>query len=161
MEHILTGYDHLLFVFALLLLVGGFKDLVKTVTAFTVAHSVTLAASALGYVHFDAPKIEILVALSIAIVAVELAYKKLGRFSIAQQWPWLIARLRSAAWQCIRERAGADRAADYRIPAAVPVQRRGAGPVAVRGLTWSPRLHCAACVDALPFWRDWLSRRPT
>jgi hydrogenase/urease accessory protein HupE len=90
-EHILTGYDHLLFVLALMLLVAGFVPLVQTITSFTVAHSITLALSALGVVHFDAPKIEMLVALSIAFVALELAYKKLGRWSLAQQWPWLIA----------------------------------------------------------------------
>lgn len=92
-EHILTGYDHLLFVLALLLLVSGVAQLVKTITAFTVAHSITLAASALGIVRFDAPKIEILVALSIAVVAAELAYQKRGRSSLAQRWPWLIAFL--------------------------------------------------------------------
>ena len=92
-EHILTGYDHLLFVLALMLLVSGAGPLVKTITAFTVAHSITLAASALGVVRFDSPKIEILVALSIAVVAAELAYKRRGRSSLAQRWPWLIAFL--------------------------------------------------------------------
>ncbi len=92
-EHILTGYDHLLFVLALMLLVSGAGPLVKTITAFTVAHSITLAVSALGIVRFDSPKIEILVALSIAVVAAELAYKKRGRSSLAQRWPWLIAFL--------------------------------------------------------------------
>ena len=90
-EHILTGYDHLLFILGLTLLVTSLRSLIRTVTSFTIAHSITLALSALGFVRFDAPKIEMLVALSIMFVALELVRKHDGRWSMAQQWPWLIA----------------------------------------------------------------------
>jgi hydrogenase/urease accessory protein HupE len=72
-EHILGGLDHLLFVFALLLLVGGGAPLVKTVTAFTLAHSVTLALSVTGLVRLPGPPVEAAIALSIVFVAAELA----------------------------------------------------------------------------------------
>ena len=89
-EHILTGFDHLLFVLGLLLLVGPGWRLVKTVTAFTVAHSLTLALAALGYIAFPSAVIEALVALSIVFVASELAPG--GRTdSLARRRPWLIA----------------------------------------------------------------------
>jgi HupE / UreJ protein len=71
-QHILTGFDHLSFVLCLVLLVFGRLRLLKTITAFTIAHSITLAVAALGYVHVSPPLIESLVALSIVFVAVEL-----------------------------------------------------------------------------------------
>jgi hypothetical protein len=90
-NHILTGYDHLMFVLGLVLLVRGVPTLLKTITAFTVAHSLTLAATALGVMHVRSAQIEALVALSIVFVAVELANVALGRSSLTQKWPWLIA----------------------------------------------------------------------
>ncbi len=90
-NHILTGYDHLMFVLGLVLLVKGIPTLLKTITAFTLAHSLTLAATALGAVHVNPAQIEALVALSIVFVAVELANLTLGRTSLTQKWPWLIA----------------------------------------------------------------------
>jgi hydrogenase/urease accessory protein HupE len=89
--HILTGYDHLLFVLGLVLLVRGVGTLLKTITAFTIAHSITLAATALGVLHVRPAQIEALVALSILFVAVELANAYRGRTSITQRWPWVIA----------------------------------------------------------------------
>lgn len=71
-EHILFGYDHLLFVFGLVLLVRGVRRLLVTATAFTVAHSITLAAAALGVVRLPVPPIEALIALSILFLAVEI-----------------------------------------------------------------------------------------
>ena len=71
-EHILTGVDHLLFVLGLLLLVRGFGRLVKTVSAFTVAHSVTLTLATLGFVHVPSPPVEAVIALSIVFVAKEI-----------------------------------------------------------------------------------------
>ncbi len=91
MEHILTGFDHLSFVLGLVLLVRGRLTLLKTVTAFTVAHSITLASAALGYVHVSAPVIESLVALSIVFVAVELARSYRGEDGLTVRYPWLIA----------------------------------------------------------------------
>jgi hydrogenase/urease accessory protein HupE len=74
-EHILTGVDHLLFVFGLLLLVGRTWSLLKTITAFTIAHSLTLAATTLGWLHIRSSVVEALVALSIVVLAVELAQR--------------------------------------------------------------------------------------
>lgn len=90
-EHILTGFDHLSFVLGLVLLVRGRARLLKTITAFTLAHSITLAAAALGYVHVSAPVIESLVALSIVFVAVELTRAWQGNEGLTARYPWLIA----------------------------------------------------------------------
>ena len=90
-EHILIGIDHLLFVLGLLLLIGPNWSLVKAVTAFTVAHSITLALAALGYISFPSAAIEALVALSILFVAVELTPARRAAGGLAQRRPWLIA----------------------------------------------------------------------
>jgi hypothetical protein len=71
-DHILLGVDHLLFVLALLLITHGGWKLVKTVTAFTVAHSITLALAALGFVHVPQTPVEAVIALSIVFVATEI-----------------------------------------------------------------------------------------
>lgn len=91
--HILTGFDHLLFVFGLLLLIGPNLRLVKAITAFTAAHSITLALAALGYLRFPSAAIEALVALSILFVAVELASPATDAPSLARRRPWMIAFL--------------------------------------------------------------------
>jgi len=90
-DHILGGIDHLLFVAALLLLVSGWRRLVGTVTAFTVAHSVTLATSTLGVITVPVAPIEALIALSIAFVAAEVVHLRRGGRSLTSQWPWVIA----------------------------------------------------------------------
>lgn len=90
-EHILTGIDHLLFVFGLLLLVRKPKPLLGTITAFTAAHSITLAATALGWIHVRSSVVEALVALSIVILAVELVRHAFGKAGITTRYPWLIA----------------------------------------------------------------------
>ena len=90
-EHILGGIDHLLFVAALLLLVSGWRRLVGTITAFTVAHSITLAASTLGVIAVPVAPIEALIALSIAFVAAEVVHLRRGRRSLTSERPWLIA----------------------------------------------------------------------
>jgi hydrogenase/urease accessory protein HupE len=87
-EHILSGFDHLLFVLALLFLVGFNRRLVWTITAFTVAHSVTLALSALGVLTLQPPPVEATIALSIALVASEALS---GRQTLARRWPALVA----------------------------------------------------------------------
>src|SRR4029079_16745313 len=71
-EHILTGIDHLLFVLALLIITGGGWRLVKTVTAFTISHSLTLSAATLGFIHVPQPPVEAVIALSIIFVAAEI-----------------------------------------------------------------------------------------
>jgi len=91
-EHILAGIDHLLFVFALLLIVGQrWKMLLKTITAFTVAHSITLALATLNIVNFPAAPVEAVIALSIMFVAVEIVHTKAGRVGITSRLPWLVA----------------------------------------------------------------------
>ncbi|MGJ7512059.1 HupE/UreJ family protein [Variovorax sp. GT1P44] len=90
-EHILGGFDHLLFVFGLLLLVRNGWMLVKTVTAFTLAHSITLALATLGVVHVPGPPVEAMIALSILLLAVEIARANRGQPSLAARWPWVVA----------------------------------------------------------------------
>ena len=90
-EHILLGIDHLLFVLALLLLVRGWRQVLITITAFTGAHSITLAAATLGWVHVPQSPVEAVIALSIVLVAAEIVHREQGRSSLAQQWPWVIA----------------------------------------------------------------------
>jgi len=89
--HILEGADHLLFVLALLLIVSGLGPLVKAVTAFTVAHSITLALATLGMVHVPAAPTEAIIALSILFLATEIIHKHNGQFSLTESYPWVIA----------------------------------------------------------------------
>lgn len=90
-EHILLGIDHLLFVLALLLLVRTLRQIVGTITAFTLAHSITLAAATLGFVHVPGPPVEACIALSIALVAAEIVRGERGRSSLTFRRPWTIA----------------------------------------------------------------------
>jgi hydrogenase/urease accessory protein HupE len=90
-EHILLGIDHLLFVLALLFITRGRWRLVKTVTAFTVAHSITLALAALGFVHVPQAPVEAFIALSIVFVAAEILRAREGHEGIAARAPWIVA----------------------------------------------------------------------
>ncbi|ACP21962.1 conserved hypothetical protein (plasmid) [Sinorhizobium fredii NGR234] len=90
-EHILFGIDHLLFVFALLMLAHGIRPLVKTITAFTIAHSITLALATLGLVHVPQTPVEAVIALSIVFVAAEIIRRDQGYHGIAAQAPWFVA----------------------------------------------------------------------
>jgi hydrogenase/urease accessory protein HupE len=90
-EHILFGVDHLLFVLALLVLVKGWRKLVGTITAFTIAHSVTLAAATLGFVHVPSKPVEATIDLSIVFVACEIVHRRQGRSGLTEMWPWVIA----------------------------------------------------------------------
>lgn len=90
-EHIWTGIDHLLFVFGLMLLASRFVHLLKTITAFTIAHSITLAAAALKLVRIPTAPVEAVIALSIIYLAVELIYVRRGREGLAHRFPWLVA----------------------------------------------------------------------
>jgi hypothetical protein len=89
--HILEGVDHLLFVLALLLIVVGFKQLLTAVTAFTVAHSITLVLATLGVVHMPAAPTEAIIALSILFLATEIVHKHNGQFSLTEKYPWVVA----------------------------------------------------------------------
>ena len=90
-EHILFGFDHLLFILALVILVRDWRRVAVTVTAFAVAHSITLAAATLGLVNLRGPLVEAAIALSILLVAVEIVNARRGRFSLTARWPWLVA----------------------------------------------------------------------
>jgi hydrogenase/urease accessory protein HupE len=90
-EHILFGIDHLLFVLALLLIVRGVGLLVKTITAFTIAHSITLALAALGVVHVPSAPVEAVIALSIVFVASEILRSRRGERGLTERAPWLVA----------------------------------------------------------------------
>jgi hydrogenase/urease accessory protein HupE len=90
-EHILAGVDHLLFVLALLLIVRGGKRILITVTAFTAAHSITLAAATLGWVHVPGPPVEALIALSIVFVAAEVIHGVRGKPGLTARAPWVVA----------------------------------------------------------------------
>ena len=90
-EHILLGIDHLLFVLALLILVDGRRRLLWTITAFTIAHSLTLGAATLGFVNIPQTPVEAIIALSIVFVASEIVHARQGRPGLTQRWPWIVA----------------------------------------------------------------------
>jgi hydrogenase/urease accessory protein HupE len=90
-EHILLGIDHLLFVLALLIIIDGRRKLIGTITAFTLAHSITLALASLGYVSLPGPPVEAVIALSIVLVAFDILRKQRGDHPATARWPWLVA----------------------------------------------------------------------
>jgi hydrogenase/urease accessory protein HupE len=92
-EHILFGVDHLLFVLALMLIVRGVGRLVRTITAFTVAHSITLALATLGVVNVPSAPIEAIIGLSIVFVALEILRHRRGQSGLTERAPWLVAGL--------------------------------------------------------------------
>ena len=89
--HILSGFDHLLFVLALLLIVQNKWKLFKTITAFTLAHSVTLALATLGLVNVPPGPTEAVIALSIVFLAGEIMNIHKGKFSLTENYPWVVA----------------------------------------------------------------------
>jgi hydrogenase/urease accessory protein HupE len=90
-EHILFGFDHLLFVLALVILVREWRRVAVTVTAFTIAHSITLAAATLGFVNVPGPPVEATIALSIMLISVEILNTRRGKPSLTARLPWLVA----------------------------------------------------------------------
>jgi hydrogenase/urease accessory protein HupE len=92
-EHILMGYDHLLFVLCLVLLLNGAWRVAATVTAFTVAHSLTLVATTLELVSVAGPPVEAAIALSIVFLAVEIVKRKPGELRLSERFPWAVAFL--------------------------------------------------------------------
>jgi len=90
-EHILGGVDHLLFVLALLLIVRGGRRIVATITAFTIAHSITLVSATLGWVHVAGPPVEATIALSIVFVAAEVLHGLHGKPGLTARAPWVVA----------------------------------------------------------------------
>jgi hydrogenase/urease accessory protein HupE len=90
-EHILGGFDHLLFVLGLLLIVRSPMLLVKTITAFTLAHSITLGLASLGFVSVPQTPVEAVIALSILFLATELSKQQKGELGLTARAPWLVA----------------------------------------------------------------------
>lgn len=90
-EHILLGIDHLLFILALVLIVRGVGLLVKTITAFTIAHSITLGLASLGVVNVPSAPVEAIIALSIVFVASEILRSRRGERGLTARAPWLVA----------------------------------------------------------------------
>ncbi len=90
-DHILLGIDHLAFVLALLLLVKGIRRIIVTITAFTLAHSLTLAGATLGFVNMLIPPIEAVIALSIVFVASEIIHARRGNPGLTVKYPWVVA----------------------------------------------------------------------
>ena len=92
-DHILTGHDHLLFVVALVLLLQRGWVVVKAATAFTVAHSITLAGTTLGLFGLPQAPVEAMIALSIIFLAVEIVKAMPGQARLSERLPWLVAFL--------------------------------------------------------------------
>jgi hydrogenase/urease accessory protein HupE len=92
-EHILFGFDHLLFVLGLILIVSSTRMLLLTVTGFTVAHSITLSLATLGVIHVPGPPVEACIALSILLLASEILRRQRGEPSLTATWPWAVAFL--------------------------------------------------------------------
>lgn len=92
-EHILAGWDHLLFVIALVLLIGSWRKVILAATAFTVSHSITLAAAALGYVGLPQAPVEALIALSILFLALEIVRPEGDTPTLTRRFPWVVAFL--------------------------------------------------------------------
>jgi hydrogenase/urease accessory protein HupE len=90
-EHILMGIDHLLFVLGLMIVVGSTRALVKTITAFTVAHSITLALATLGYASIPSDPLNAAIALSILFLGVEVVRLWRGQTSFTLRHPWVVA----------------------------------------------------------------------
>ena len=91
-KHIWMGIDHLLFVLALLIITyGNIRRLLVTVTAFTIAHSITLSLAALGYLGLPGPPVEATIALSIVFLAVEIMRGQQGMPTLTSKKPWLVA----------------------------------------------------------------------
>lgn len=90
-EHIFGGIDHLLFVLALVIIVPDRWMLLKTITAFTLAHSITLALASLGFVHVPSGPTEAVIALSIVFLAVEIVHSRRGKECWTERYPWVVA----------------------------------------------------------------------
>jgi hydrogenase/urease accessory protein HupE len=90
-SHIAFGFDHLLFVAGLMLIVRDWRNLVKAITAFTVAHSITLTCATLGWVTLPSRPVEAMIAISIVMVAAEVVRMERGQLSLAIVRPWMVA----------------------------------------------------------------------
>lgn len=90
-EHILFGIDHLLFVLALIMITKGIRKILMTITAFTLAHSITLSMAVLGVADLPGPPVEAVIALSIVFLAAEILKNLNGEQTLTSKKPWLVA----------------------------------------------------------------------
>lgn len=90
-EHILFGFDHLLFVLSLVLLLSGWQRIAWAVTAFTVSHSITLVGTTFGWFALPTRPVEAVIALSIVFLAAEILKREPGQPRLSEQYPWLVA----------------------------------------------------------------------
>ena len=90
-EHILLGVDHLLFVLGLMMIVRTTRMLVKTITAFTVAHSITLGLAVFGTLNLPSRPVDAAVALSIVFLGAEILHARSGRLGLTYRYPWIVA----------------------------------------------------------------------
>ena len=160
-EHILSGVDHLLFVLALIIITSGGWKLVKTVTAFTVSHSITLTLATLGYVHVPQRPVEAVIALSIVFVASEIVHARAGRHGLTARAPWVVA-LTFGLMHGLGFASGLSDAGlpDGHIPTALLVlqSRSGSGPFPVHRLRLRTRLPGHPIAPALTLESSTLSR---
>jgi hydrogenase/urease accessory protein HupE len=113
-EHILSGWDHLLFVLGMTLLVSNYRRLLKAITGFTFAHSITLALAALDIIYVPSPPVEATIALSILFLAVEVArYHETKVETLAVRSPWSI----SVAFGLVHGLGFAGALSEYGLPA--------------------------------------------
>jgi hypothetical protein len=149
-EHILTGFDHLMFVLALLFLVGFNRQLLFTITAFTLAHSLTLALSALGLLTLRSPPVEATIALSIVLVAAEAFARTTHTVAALARARRVSVRVGARAG--IRRRAAGNRlAAAASLHRAADIQRRRRDrPIVGR----DARVRAPSCAGALAHVRD-------
>ena len=90
-EHILLGPDHLLFVAGLVFLISGWRRLIETITAFTLAHSITLVGTSFNLFSLPPSPVQAVIALSIIFLAYEIANKQAGSERMSERRPWLVA----------------------------------------------------------------------
>lgn len=90
-EHIFFGLDHLLFVLGLLIIVRGTAALFKTITAFTVAHTITLGLATFGVIRVPTAPVEAVIALSIIFLALEIIKQQRGIATLTSRAPWIVA----------------------------------------------------------------------
>jgi hydrogenase/urease accessory protein HupE len=90
-EHILLGVDHLLFVLGLMIIVRSLGTLVKTITAFTVAHSITLGLAVFGVVNVPSRPVDAAIALSIVFLGAEIVHAQRGQVGLTYRYPWIVA----------------------------------------------------------------------
>jgi len=90
-EHIVFGYDHLFFVLLLVFLLTGWKRIAWTITAFTVAHSITLIGTTLNLFALPSKPVEAIIALSIVFLAIEVIRSKPDHLRLSERYPWLVA----------------------------------------------------------------------